>query len=256
MRKMRAAAQTTATAQRITPTKPTHGCHHGTPAGRACRISMMTGVKGGMNDIAVAKTPFGCCMIGVIINIGIKVGINKTNARCCASCGVPQADPSATPTAESIATSAIKYTKNHGSTCSGASPNIAIPGQHQQSADDVKRRTGQGCSQRGQHLAHHELEGRCGAQQHFKHALHLVFGNRAQLRRRPEENHHDQQIDQEERYRPRLDRISLFAFRDLPRRWISSPAVSWTLPGHLAELLELGADRRPVAPDARAAGHR
>ena len=80
-----AAAQITAVAKTMMPTKPNHGCHQGTPPGMAWRRSMTKGVKGGMNDMVVAMTPFGCAMTGVSSSIGIIIGKISRNARLCAS---------------------------------------------------------------------------------------------------------------------------------------------------------------------------
>ena len=57
--KTRAPIQTVKMVKRITPIKPIMGCHIGTVTGVASRIIIMVGVKGGINDMVVAKGPLG-----------------------------------------------------------------------------------------------------------------------------------------------------------------------------------------------------
>src|ERR1039457_5865867 len=91
-RKIRAAAHAVPIVHANTPTTPTQGCQAGTPPGMACRISISIGVKGGNSDTAVARTPFGCFMIGIMMHSGITTGESRTIARLWASCAVLQAD--------------------------------------------------------------------------------------------------------------------------------------------------------------------
>ncbi len=76
----------------------------------AWRNSIRIGVNGGTSDITVASIPLGCRSTVTSMNMGMRHGISSTMARFCASCGVLQHAPSAAAKAQSMTTSASRYT--------------------------------------------------------------------------------------------------------------------------------------------------
>ena len=70
----RAPAQTTSKVNSTTPAKPAQGCQVGIVTGDAILKVITIGVKGGINDMMVAKLERGSFRTGIMMNMGIIIG--------------------------------------------------------------------------------------------------------------------------------------------------------------------------------------